>query len=413
MISSSTRQVSPRVGAHSLQTLQRTTDALYLSVTRVASLERELHVLMDDKAAEESAFVIEYRNGKSIEEELKQRLQLSGEQLRVSRQQLEEANRQQRTVLEKRPVELAQELTMLAAEEQQYIQLLTEYRLMSRDLLTLSTSLKCREEETPGTPTLQGSGFRAGSNPTFDLYGEGALKPVYVPERPHYLNGSVANRTNWKVGAAAALNRSSATHSPAPTAGTAVGQWRAGSRMNHIYGEAVQAIKRGDVMSLSAILQRCPTEVCRVDGNNRSLLHVACAIEPPSRVVTELLIKAGVPLSDLDSTGRSPFHVACLNRMDCNHATKLALLRAGCDVNAPTDVGESPAHLLAVHDDFLDSLRFLVAHGADLSSMAYVDGRWCTPLDAAVLRGSEDNVSVRTFLSQQMAAPLAFSGAAG
>nr|CCC93630.1 conserved hypothetical protein [Trypanosoma congolense IL3000] len=146
-----------------------------------------------------------------------------------------------------------------------------------------------------------------------------------------------------------------------------------------------------NVHSVSKFLARLTVPVSHavneVDEEGNTALHVVCSSHHFSTTVVKLLLRMGADVRAKNVVGYSPFHVACLNVFDTESRLKRVLLEAGCDVNERTADGETAAHLCAVDDGHLESLRFLCSVGVDLAMGAFFQGSWCTPVDMARAAG--------------------------
>ena len=120
----------------------------------------------------------------------------------------------------------------------------------------------------------------------------------------------------------------------------------------------VDAVKRGDIQTLRALLQRQP-EVNISEADGTTALHWAAHREDME--AADLLIRAGANVKVANSLGVTPLSLACLN----GNATIIEmLLKAGADANAASSTGETPL-MLAARTGKVDALKILLVHGAD------------------------------------------------
>lgn len=183
------------------------------------------------------------------------------------------------------------------------------------------------------------------------------------------------------------LQRAESTASPSP------------SPLLERWSDALSAVQSGHAAALASALRACPDAVHSTDAHGDTLLHIACAVEPPSATVLRCLLHHAAPLNVFNAAGLTPFHVACLNQQDITHAMTDALLAAGVPVDQPSQYGETAAHLLASHDAFLATLEHLIDHHRlDVASPALVAGQLRTPLEVAEFYGEAQTAGVRALL---------------
>ena len=158
----------------------------------------------------------------------------------------------------------------------------------------------------------------------------------------------------------------------------------------------VQAIMEADVPEAQLLLDRRATDLNALDARGTTPLAHAIAVHghPGGESLVKLLIDHGADVNRADSYGHTPlmwgasFPDAGLTEM---------LLREGADVNARRPDGTSVLHV-AIHSDAgPDTVRLLLAAGAD---PAVRDGEGKTPADYAREAGF-------TELAQLLDAPVA------
>lgn len=170
------------------------------------------------------------------------------------------------------------------------------------------------------------------------------------------------------------------------------------------------------VAAIVAIRPELVYAVDKVTGNVP--LHFLCAAKEPSIKVADCLISASGGsgsnsysgmVTTINNDGLTPFHVALLNvndyqlprtengskSNDSKDSLKSFLLRrCGKEMLlAKTAKGESAAHLCAINDKYLPSLKFLFTNGAPCDQTAIVlgasnAGLAVTPLEKARMYGS-------------------------
>lgn len=136
-----------------------------------------------------------------------------------------------------------------------------------------------------------------------------------------------------------------------------------------------------------ALLDVRPELVGGVDTSTGcTALHFACNARFPSLEVVELLLAKGSRVAAMNDVGLNAFHVALRNPHDPSHQlATLLLLKGGADVRMPTGKGESPLHMLAVSDRYLDAVRFLLTHGADPNARSIVHDQYNRPISVTPL----------------------------
>ena len=106
-----------------------------------------------------------------------------------------------------------------------------------------------------------------------------------------------------------------------------------------------------------------------------SLLH--CAVSKADPRITEVLLKAGATVDDLDSDGRTPLMACVLEENDsANVACSELLIRYGAGVNYETEGKTTPLHLAAEAVN-TDHVKLLLRNGAKVN---VVDSHGNTPL---------------------------------
>lgn len=140
-------------------------------------------------------------------------------------------------------------------------------------------------------------------------------------------------------------------------------------------GRLVALCSAGDVEAALKVLGDFPGEVNTIDACGNTPLHAACASSIVSLPLVTQLLLAGASTSAKNDDGLTPFHLAALNTSDhgqlTGHRLKRHLIyKAAVSPNQRTSKGETAAHLCAMHDRHLDSLRFLVGSGLDLDIKA-------------------------------------------
>ena len=129
--------------------------------------------------------------------------------------------------------------------------------------------------------------------------------------------------------------------------------------------------ENNQVEAAIALIKANPASVNMLDSADDSPLHVACGSSRPSLPLVRELLLAGASTSQLNRAGLSPFHVAVLNPYDLDHALKRFLIfKAAVNPNQRTAKGETVAHLCAVDDRYLETLKFLSTVGVDFDAQA-------------------------------------------
>ena len=144
-----------------------------------------------------------------------------------------------------------------------------------------------------------------------------------------------------------------------------------------------------------AIVAARPELVLGVDTNSgNTALHFACAAKHSSMEVLDVLIRNGANVNATNNDGLTPFHIALLNIHDNEqHRIKRFLVFKGqVNINTQTAKGETPAHICVTSDRYVESLRFLVQHGASYTTPCMVmthENRpvSMTPVDKARMMG--------------------------
>jgi ankyrin repeat protein len=146
------------------------------------------------------------------------------------------------------------------------------------------------------------------------------------------------------------------------------------------------------VQSIVAARSELTLGVDTVSGN--TALHFACAAKVASVEVLDLLLRSGARVDVCNNDGLTPFHIALLNVNDAEqHRIKRFLIFKGSvNINTCTSRGETPAHICATNDRYLESLRFLLQHGGNITASCLVvnsDNRpvSMTALDKARMMG--------------------------
>lgn len=123
----------------------------------------------------------------------------------------------------------------------------------------------------------------------------------------------------------------------------------------------VEAIKKGDVEAVQALLQK-RTDVNAVEQDGTTPLHWAAEADDPT--IVQLLIRAGANVKAANRYGATPLMAACIAG---NAAIVGALLRAGVDPNTASPDGET-ALMLAARSGNVEAVKALLARGADVNA---------------------------------------------
>lgn len=102
------------------------------------------------------------------------------------------------------------------------------------------------------------------------------------------------------------------------------------------------------------------------------------------------LIAEGLDVNETDGEGRTPLHVACVNK-DYDKAE--ALLGAGAQVDPLDKWGNTPLNSAVFEKDALDLVKLLIEHGAD-PTIGNINGH--SPLSEAKRYQENDYVAVFT-----------------
>lgn len=125
-----------------------------------------------------------------------------------------------------------------------------------------------------------------------------------------------------------------------------------------------------DVGEITTILRADQKAVDHMDMHGNQPLHTACSSPGFSVPAIQALLLAGASTTSMNARGMTPFHIACCNPHDRDHALKrFFIFTAAQDPNQRTAKGETAAHLCAEDDAYLESLKFL-AKNVDLNIVA-------------------------------------------
>jgi ankyrin repeat protein len=124
------------------------------------------------------------------------------------------------------------------------------------------------------------------------------------------------------------------------------------------------AISFGHGLKICDLIIRNGANVAATDNHGATVLHrLMREISRPTLLA--FLIKEGAPLNtQIDASGNTALHYAIETRRN-NHATR-QLLEAGANTNITDAHGNSALHL-AIFYGAPDTIKMLLAHGADLS----------------------------------------------
>jgi ankyrin repeat protein len=150
---------------------------------------------------------------------------------------------------------------------------------------------------------------------------------------------------------------------------------------------AWEALRSGDVVQLEELAELEESFPHGIDGfvGRRWITN---AIDSESLESVRWMLSKGVDLKFRDDEGYTPLHSAIECGTEARHAILRALLEAGAAVNRKGINDWTPAHLAAARND-VESLKLLVAFGADLSIRTEIDD-YATPLEEAkTLRSAE------------------------
>lgn len=140
---------------------------------------------------------------------------------------------------------------------------------------------------------------------------------------------------------------------------------------------------RGDLKSLSGVLEKAPAAVDQRDRKQKTPLHMAAGVDQVAAM--EVLAAHGAEVDAKDITGMTPLHVAA---MYGRRAAAEWLLDHGAAVGAVDDFGDTPLHTAAVFGRG-HTVTLLLARGAALDARN-ADG--LTPRELAV-RGRHERVA--------------------
>ena len=141
----------------------------------------------------------------------------------------------------------------------------------------------------------------------------------------------------------------------------------------------IQAIMEADVPEVRRLLGRRTLDLAARDQWGMTALSHAIAVHghPGAESLVSLLIEHGAQVSSPDSYGHTPL-MWCASVRDVSLTERL--LREGADVNARRPDGTSVLHVAVQSDADPDTVRLLLAAGAD---PAVRDGEGKTPADYA------------------------------
>jgi len=147
----------------------------------------------------------------------------------------------------------------------------------------------------------------------------------------------------------------------------------------------MEAIRSGDVDSVSRIIEKDPQAVQQRDKSLRTPLHEAA--EQGRLEITSLLIEAGAPLSPADDQGFTPLHRAVFKG---HPGVAKLLISRGAGVDLRTRRGRTPLTLVAMSNGRTDLAELLIDAGASVDPVENTGG---TPLTYAAFRGFNELVN--------------------
>ena len=146
--------------------------------------------------------------------------------------------------------------------------------------------------------------------------------------------------------------------------------------------DALQCLMNNDVAQLERLIQNglSPNVCPNPESQDTTLLHLAGTFGSKEFIIA--LVDAGADIDATTDLGVTPLLAALTTG---NSENALVLIKSGADVNLPNFVGAAPLHF-AVQQKDLPVAQTLIEHGANVNARTKVNGG--TPLSTAAYADS-------------------------